>query len=148
MSRRAVAPVVGVVLMLAVMVALAGVVGVGGQTEDVPTATITAESKDDRNEIFLTHRSGNTLDVTQLTVRIFVDGKPLEHQPDVPFFSETGFVHGTTGPFHPDNDHQWTAGETARFEIASTTNSPQPKAGSRVTVKIYTNGTVVATARV
>ena len=151
-SSRGVAPVVGVVVLVAVTVLLAAVVGafaigLGSGADDTPQAAITARSGDNPNEIFLTHRGGDTLAVDGLTIRIFVDGQPLDHQPEVPFFGESGFVHGATGPFNPNNDQHWSAGESARLEIAHTTNSPQPTAGSTVTVRIYVDDEIVATAK-
>jgi flagellin-like protein len=150
-SRRAVAPVVGVSLLLAVTVVLAALVGalaigVSGQTDNAPKAAITADI--DGNKITLTHNGGDPLDVTKTTVRVFIDGDPLEQQPKVPATAGMdGFRYPPTGPFHKGNDNIWTVGETASFIIATTTNSPQPNAGSRVNVKIYSNGKAVATAR-
>ena len=155
MSRRAVAPVVGVSLILAITVVLAALVGafaigIGGGTENAPEAAITAEFGDEHpNQIVLTHRGGDTLDVRDLTVRIFVDGEPLEHQPEVPGAGMTGFVGVPGGPFNSGSaDARWTAGEVASLTVATTTNSPQPSAGSRVTVRIYADDEAVATARV
>jgi flagellin-like protein len=150
-SRRAVSPVIGVVLIVAVTVVLAAVVGafavgVSGQTNDAPQAAITAERTG--NELTLTHHSGDPLDVNELTVRIFVDGEPLEKQPDVPATAGMeGFNGIPSGAFHASKNNTWTAGETTSLTIASTTNSPQPSAGSQVTVKIYSEGKAVATAR-
>ena len=149
MSRRAVAPVVGVVLVVAVTVVLAAIVGafvVGiGDSGNAPEAAITADR--DGNELMLTHHSGDPLDVTELTVRIFVDGDPLEKQPDVPFTGTSGFRGSPGGPFNHRSDPRWTAGETASLTIASTTNAPQPSAGSQVTIRIYSGNEPVATAR-
>lgn len=150
MSRRAVSPVVGVVLIVALTVVLAAVVGalaVGvGDAGNAPAAAITAERTG--NELTLTHHSGDPLDVTQLTVRIFVNGEPLEKQPDVPATAGMGGFNGIpSGPFHASKNNIWTAGETASLTIASTTNTPQPSASSQVTIKLYAEGEPVATAR-
>jgi flagellin-like protein len=155
-SRRAVAPVVGVLLLVAVTVVLAAIVGIFAagvvdQVDDVPEAAITAGMATGERygnpKIVLTHVSGDDLDVRDLTVRIFVDGEPLKHQPDIPFFSQTGFISGPDGPFNSETANTvWTAGEETSLTIAGT-NSPQPTAGSPVTVKIYTEGEIVATAR-
>ncbi|GAA0475792.1 type IV pilin [Halococcus dombrowskii] len=154
MSRRAVAPVVGVVLLVGVTVVLAAIVGafaIGiGDSGNAPEAAITAKFGNEHpNQINLTHHSGDALDVTELTVRVYVDGESLAKQPKVPGTNPDGFRYPPTGPFNSaSSDHRWTAGETASFIIASTTNSPQPSADSQVTVKIYTEGEPVATARV
>lgn len=151
MSRRAVAPVVGVSLLLAVVVVLAAVVGafvvgLGGESENAPQAAITGEC--DGNEITLTHAGGDDLDVNELAVRIFVDGRPLEKQPAVPATGMPGFRGAPGGAFNSQSDNTWTAGETASVKIAATTNSPQPSTGSRVTVRFYMDGEPVSTARV
>lgn len=150
MSRRAVAPVVGVVLLVGVTVVLAAIVGafaIGiGDSGNAPEAAITAAR--DGNELTLTHHSGDALDVTELTIRVYVDGESLEKQLKVPSTNPDGFRDPPTGPFNSaSSDHRWTAGETASFIIATGTNSPQPSADSQVTVKIYTEGEPVATAR-
>ena len=148
MSRRAVSPVIGVVLIVAVTVVLAAVVGafaIGvGNAGNAPEAAITAERTG--NEITLTHHSGDPLDVTELTVRILIDGKPLEKQPDVPAYGSAGF-NDLSGAFHAWGTQPWKAGATASLKIAGN-NAPQPSAGSRVTIKIYAEGEAVATARV
>ncbi|MGN8213514.1 MULTISPECIES: type IV pilin N-terminal domain-containing protein [Halococcus] len=156
MSRRAVAPVVGVVLMLAVVVTLAGVVavfvvGIGGQTDDGPSAVISADRGNGDQygnpKFTFVHESGDPIDTRDLTVRVFVDGQSIKHQPDVPFFSKTGFVSGPEGPFNSNTANKtWMAGEKASLTIAAS-NTPQPTPGSEVTVKFYVNGTAAATAR-
>ena len=156
MSRRAVAPVVGVSLILAITVLLAALVGafaigLGGQSDNAPEAAITARTEPGaygNPKVVLTHMGGDELDVRDLTVRVFVDGEPLEHQPDVPFFSQTGFNGGPEGPFNANSaDKIWTAGEGASLTIAGS-NSPQPAAGSHIAVRIYADDEAVATARV
>jgi flagellin-like protein len=146
-SRRAVAPVIGVVLFVAVTVVLAAVVGafaIGvGDAGNAPEAAITADRNG--NEINLTHHSGDPLDVNELTIRIFIDGEPLEKQPDVPAYGSDGF-NDLSGAFHAWGTQPWKAGATASLKIAGN-NAPQPSAGSQVTVKIYSEGEAVATAR-
>lgn len=138
--------------MLAVTVVLAALVGAFvfglGQTDNAPEAAITAEFGNEHpNQINLTHMGGDPLDVHDLTVKIFVDGEPLEHQPDVPSTGMNGFLYPPTGPFNSKStDNIWRAGETASFIIATTTNSPQPTPESRVVVKIYAADEVIAVA--
>lgn len=157
MSRRAIAPVIGIALLVAVTVVLAAIVGafaigVSGQTDDAPQAAITAHMETGERfgnpKIVLTHEGGDALDVHNLTVRIFVDGQPLKFQPNVPATAGMeGFYGFPSGPFDEGEDNIWTAGEVASLIIAGT-NSPQPSEGSQVIVKIYSNGKAVATARV
>lgn len=76
MSRRAVAPVIGVSLLLAVTVALAALIGAfafGFDEPDEPPQTAITPDREG-NEVMLTHHSGDSLDVTDLTVSIFVNG--------------------------------------------------------------------------
>lgn len=155
-SSRGVAPVVGVVVLVAVTVLLAAVVGAfaigrGSGADDVPTSAVVAEQtrgKYGNPKVVLTLVEGDELDVRDLTVRVFVDGTPLEHQLEVPFFAETGFNSGPDGPFNSNTaDKHWNVGEETSFTIAGS-NSPQPTTGSTVAVRIYSNGKAVTTARV
>lgn len=137
-TPRAIAPVVGTVLVVALtvlVVVVAGtiILGVGSTTEPTPTAAIdlTVEG----NTIVFTHTSGETLDVQRLSVRIYVDGEPLDEQPPVPFFSATGFAPGPTGPFNSASDPEWEVGETASLTVAGT-NRPTIDSGSTVSVRI------------
>lgn len=141
--------------MLAVTIVLAALVGafvfgLGGLGENAPEAAITAEfGSEHPNQINFTHMGGDPLDVHDLTIKIFVDGEPLEHQPDVPATGMEGFDGTPSGPFNSGStDNIWTAGETASFIIATTTNSPQPTPGSRVVVKIYADDEVITVAEV
>lgn len=85
--------------------------------------------------------------MTGLTISIFINGQPLEHQPEVPAAGMTGFRGAPGGPFNSRSDNIWTVGETASMRIASTTNSPQPGSGSRMTARIYSDGEAVAMMR-
>ena len=148
-SSRGVAPVVGVVVLVAITVVLAAVVGafaigLGSGTDDTPQAAITADL--DGNRIDLTNTAGDTLDTTELTVRISIDGQQLEHQPKVHDYGSKGFS-GFYGPFSAFGNEMWHVGETAGIEIAKTTNSPQPTTGSTVVVRIYANGNIITTAK-
>lgn len=148
---RAVAPTVGVVLLVAVTVVLAATVGsvafasVPKATEASPTtATPVALSVSvSGDRLTFTHRAGPTLAVDELTVHISVDGTALDHQPPVPFFSATGFRPGPTGPFNVASDGQWSVGETASVRLAST-NSPSLDGGTGVTVRVSSDDRVLA----
>lgn len=145
--NRALSPVVGVVSLVAITVVLAASVGLvvsGSATADpAPQATLSLSADAATDRVVLTHESGETLSTTALTVRITVDGEPLEHQPPVPFFAATGFRGGPSGPFNPATDPGWTAGERAAVRLAST-NAPLLDEGSTVGVTISTDGAVVA----
>ncbi len=135
---RAAAPVVGVVLLVAVTVASAA--GLGVLLAVTPPAAAPVASFDctatSDGEIRLVHRGGEPVDPARLRVRIRVDGRPLAEQPPVPFFAARGFGSGPTGPFNSAYSGRWTAGETASLRVAST-NRPALEAGATVEVRLY-----------
>lgn len=143
---RGLSPVVGTVLLVAVTVTLAGLAGAvvldSDPGESPPYARLSATADAGSDQIVLTHEGGDTISSEELTVRVSVDGEQLAHQPLVPFFAARGFSGGPTGPFNPSADPNWSAGETASFELAST-NAPLIDPGSTVTVTLVTkHGTV------
>lgn len=145
-SGRAVTPLVGVVVLVAVCVALAGTVGVVLQSvatppDPPPSARLDVTASAD-GRVAITHRGGDALDVGTLRVRVVVDGTPLDHQPPVPFFAARGFRGGPTGPFNSRSPNEWSAGERAGFRIAST-NEPLVTTGSRVEVSVIAGGVLV-----
>ena len=63
-DERAVSPVIGVILMVAITVILAAVIGafvlgIGGETQDTPSASVSIDLADD-GELTFEHRSGQT----------------------------------------------------------------------------------------
>jgi Cu/Ag efflux protein CusF len=140
-STRALSSVVGVALLTLVAVLAASVVGAtafgAAPAGDDPTrAAFELQVDADANRITLTHSGGDAVSVSDLRIRVRIDGEPLAHQPPVPFFATTGFVSGPTGPVNVADDDRWTAGERASFELAGT-NAPLPEEGSQVTVALY-----------
>ena len=146
---RAVAPAVGLLLIVVCTVALGAVVAsLALSVEPVepgPNVRISVEATAEDGTVSVTHEGGETIDVSEIEMRIDVDGTPLTHQPPVPFFSAKGFYGGPTGPFNDATDPTWEAGETATVKVAGT-NDPTPAAGSTVTVRLYRNGVPIATA--
>lgn len=147
---RALAPVTGVVLLVVTFglaTVVSGAVLASGHAvvaDDLsPRASLSLSV--DGDALTLTHRGGDTLDVTALRLVVTVDGEPLTHQPPVPFFSTRGFDPGPTGPFNSAADPRWTAGETAGVTVAGT-NQPTLGAGELVTVRVYTDDALVAEA--
>ncbi|WP_434523066.1 type IV pilin [Halorubrum sp. AS12] len=138
------APVAGV-LLIAITVVLAG--GVATAALDGPSATVppsavlSLSATDDR--IAIDHRGGDPIDVADVTVRVRVDGEPLDEQPPVPFFSAAGFRPGPTGPFNAASDDAWRVGDTATFRVAGT-NDPTLEPGRTVTVEITADGQPIA----
>lgn len=146
-SRRAIAPVAGVLLLAITVVLAGGVVTAAlgahaGPVEPAPTASLSLSATDDR--ITVTHRGGDALDAGDLDVRVSVDGEPLARQPPVPFFSSAGFHPGPTGAFNAARDDDWRVGESASFRVAGT-NDPVPDPGRTVVVEVSVDGRPVAT---
>lgn len=145
---RAISPVIGVVLLIACVVLLSATVGamVLGYdlSEPASPVVVTGEATTD-GEITLTLDHGDSLDVEDLSLVIEVDGEPLEKQPAVPAYSQSGFNGFPTGPFNAGTDSEWAHGESASLTIAKTTNGPLPETGSTVTVRVSENGIVIAT---
>ena len=64
-EKRAVSPVIGVILMVAITVILAAVIGafvlgIGGETQETPQASITLDNTS-ATEVEIRHRGGDTL---------------------------------------------------------------------------------------
>lgn len=110
-------------------------------TEPTPTATFSVSASNDR--IALVHEGGDALDTEALTLRISVDGEPLAHQPEIPFFSQRGFRPGPTGPFNVASDSTWTVGERASLAVAGS-NQPALESGATVEVRIISGETELA----
>ncbi|MDB2271187.1 type IV pilin [Halorubrum ezzemoulense] len=138
------APVAGV-LLIAITVVLAG--GVAAAALDGPSATVppsavlSLSATDDR--IAIDHRGGDPIDVSAVTIRVSIDGEPLDEQPPLPFFSAAVFHPGPTGPFNAAGDDTLRVGETATFRVADT-NDPTLEPGRTVTVDITADGQPVA----
>ncbi|MDB9301652.1 type IV pilin [Halorubrum ezzemoulense] len=138
------APVAGV-LLIAITVVLAG--GVAAAALDGPSATVppsavlSLSATDDR--IAIDHRGGDPIDVSAVTIRVSIDGEPLDEQPPLPFFSAAGFHPRPTGPFNAAGDDTLRVGETATFRVADT-NDPTLEPGRTVTVDITADGQPVA----
>lgn len=145
---RATASLLGAVLLVGVTMVLAAalaVVATGFAPMD-PGERVLIEAAADSTtgRVTLEHAGGPPLDVDGLSVRVAVDGEPLTHQPPVPFYAAAGFNGFPTGPFNPAADQRWSAGETATFRVAKTTNAPPLKTGSELTVTLSREGQLVA----
>ena len=148
-STRATAPVIGGVLVVALTVLLATVIGtamLGAGSPSAPPepAPVTAVDLSVEGETLqFTHAGGESLDVRALSVWIAVDGEPLDEQPPVPFFSASGFDPGPTGPFNSASDPEWSVGETASLTVAGS-NSPAIEPGATVSVRLTIDEKTVA----
>jgi len=144
-DNRGVTPVVGVVVLVGVTVVLAVSVGAAltvPETTETPSASLSLTVDSEDGSIVLTHRGGDTLDVSELDVRIEVDGTALAEQPPVPFVGADGFDGTPTGPFNAESPDRWRAGGRAGVRLAGT-NAPLLSAGSEVTVVVATDSSVI-----
>lgn len=133
---------IGLTVLLAGVVTVA-VTGLGPMTSATPVA-LEASADAATGRVTLEHVSGPALDVRRLTIKVEVNGEPLAHQPPVPFYAAEGYSGFPSGPFNPAADPAWTAGETASFRVAATTNDPPLTAGDDLTVTIIRDQQVVA----
>jgi len=148
-GARAVTPVVGVALLVALTAVAAATVGAAVLATEPPSAAPGAAlslSADATGRVTLVHEGGDALAVGDLRVRIAVDGDPLARQPPVPFVGAEGFRGAPTGPFNAAADGTWTAGERAGVRVAET-NDPPIRPGAAVRVRVYADGAPVADLR-
>jgi len=126
-DSRAVSPVIGVILMVAITVILAAVIGtfvlgLGDSVESAPQASISFDG--DTDGVDITHRGGDELDTSELQLR----GSGLDSSP-VDFDTLT------------DAGSEFNAGSTATVESGDLNT-----AGGEISV-VYTGGdsdTVIA----
>jgi len=143
---RAIGSPLAAVLLIAVTVALAGVlaVNVGGWSPEAgPDAAIEMSVDGDTGAVVLEHVAGDPIDVEELSVVVSVDGEELTHQPPVPFAGAEGFYGTPDGPFNVETDDEWTVGERTTFRVAGT-NEPTIEPGSDVVVALTVDGRTVA----
>ena len=82
-EERAVSPVIGVILMVAITVILAAVIGafvlgLGGETQETPQASLSFELNE-TDDLAVEHRGGDTLDAGEL--RVTIDGDDQGDEP-------------------------------------------------------------------
>lgn len=143
---RGVSPVVGVVLLVALSVVLAGSLAAAALSLSPPTpeTPVAIEaSADASGRVTLQHHGGRPLSVSALQIRLTVDGDPLRHQPPVPFVGAPGFRGAPTGPFNAASDDTWSVGERAAVVVAGT-NRPTLDAGDRLLVTLTEAGRRIA----
>ena len=112
--------------------------------DPAPMASLELAVDADADRLAVTHRGGDPLDLTATTLRVEVNGRSLTHQPPVPFFAASGFESGPAGPFNSASDDVWRPGETGTLVVAST-NEPGIGPNSTVTVRVFSDGTEIAT---
>lgn len=147
-NGRAIGPGIGVLLLLAITVCLAGVLaaGVASMSPDPapPTAAFELEVDGDEGEIVIEHVAGETVDVRELSVAVRIDDESLSSQPPVPFVGADGFDGAPSGAFNAEASPRWRSGERVAVTVAET-NDPVLESGDTVTVTLGTDGKPVAT---
>lgn len=144
---RGVSPVVGSLLLVALVVCFAAVVAVAFGSAPIgssgPNAAFEMEVGAG-GEIDLDHVAGDPVEVGELSMTISVNGESLEHQPEIPFNGSTGFASAPSGPINgQSNDDEWSTGENVTLEVAGT-NDPEIEAGDQVTVVLAVEGETIA----
>ena len=139
MDNRAVAPVIGIVLLIVVSIVCAGVIVLFvtdiADLRSTPTVVIDGTVDTSENNITLVHTSGDDIPVDYLDLRITIDGVPMKYQPPVPFDSATGFSTGPSGPLHAWGDDTWSPQQESVIHLAGS-NEPLPDPDSTVEVSI------------
>jgi len=77
-EKRAVSPVIGVILMVAITVILAAVIGafvigIGDEQAAAPTASTDFDQDLSSQTVTITHKSGSALDASEITIQISND---------------------------------------------------------------------------
>ncbi|MFC7072230.1 type IV pilin N-terminal domain-containing protein [Halovenus rubra] len=142
---RALSPVIGVITLVALTLLLSMTV-LGTVTIDVseppPRATFTVSADATTDTVTLSHRGGESLDVSRIDIHVTVDDQPLVYQPPVPFFASDGFKSGPDGAFNTASPNRLRTGQQTSFQLA-TTNSPLIERGSTVAVQIVVDNTII-----
>ncbi len=142
---RAVSPVVGVLVLIALTVVLSATLlsaASVGMSEPAPTVSLALSIDETTDRIQLTHRGGDELDIEELDVFVTIDGEELQYQPPVPFFAAEGFESGPNGAFNSASSDTFRAGETTDFSLAAT-NDPEMREGVTVSVQITVRNSVI-----
>ena len=99
-DSRAVSPVIGVILMVAITVILAAVIGsfvlgIGGDVEAAPQASLSIEAGDATGEVDIAHRGGD--DILSSEVSMTVNGNDEGFGTDLTPGSEETYSSNTQG---------------------------------------------------
>lgn len=95
---RGVSPVIGVILMVAITVILAAVIGtfvigIGDDVEAAPQAQLSIDSVDGDTNVSIEHNGGDALDPDDLTLR-FDDEDAVNDSTELGFFDDLGLEEG------------------------------------------------------
>lgn len=162
MNSRGMSQVMGIMCMLLVVVVASISVYAAiprFEAQRPPVARVVIESVDlsDHQEVVLLHTGGETIDLPDIRIEIYVDGVPSKHSlHNLPCGPTPGFYGPPSGVFHRhtgilgnlSNDNTWSVGEQGGFKIARTTNAKLSK-GDMLEIRIIDkkSGVVVSVAR-
>jgi len=160
-----VSPVIGVILMVAITVILAALVGtlvlgLGDKTgQSGPTISVSAEpleaavtgSSDDQI-VALTHENGDPVEAASLEIVVVLEETGARTRlVDLPVTSDkiassniegddllsmSDDTEGAISDDTPDTDGEWSAGETIRFRVKKSDDGYSMNPGDEVTVRI------------
>ena len=134
---RAVSPVIGVILMVAITVILAAVIGafvlgIGGETDATPSASISLDTDD--QSVTIEHNGGDTLDLDEF--RMTVNGTTVDKDDDEALSALDG-VDDTSATFR--------SGETRTVNLDGTDmNAETLGTGATVTLVHDPSGGTIA----
>ena len=136
---RAVSPVIGVILMVAITVILAAVIGsfvlsIGGQQEAAPQVSLSLAENSNDNKFDIQHRGGDRLQYEDID--IVVDGTTYTYDPD----DGSGNTYGV----EDSSDDELTAAETEAVVLDPSNGGPDSGAVVSVAVVHAPSETIVA----
>lgn len=155
-SESGISPAIGLILItfLVVILSAAAYAVVGSYSLNEPViADIEIMSADvSGQEVVLVHRSGQSFDVSEISILISINGERLEKNlMDLPVTgTPPGFLHSVGGvlwgtPTNQTHDNIWDPGDKGDFNIART-NSNQFNTGDLLKITIYhrPSGTIIS----
>lgn len=174
---RAVSPVIGVILMVAITVVLAALVGalalgLGDETgQSGPTISVSTEpleaavmgSSQDQ-VVAMTHENGDPVEAASLEIVVVLEETGARTRlVDLPVTSNqidssniegddilsmgSDATRGAISDGTPDTDGEWSAGETIRFRVKKSDDGYDIAPGDKVTVRIVHTPTGVVVVK-
>ena len=121
-EERAVSPVIGVILMVAITVILAAVIGafvlgIGGETDAAPQASLSLAEESDEDKFSIEHRGGDRIDFNDITIIVSADSNTER-------LSFTEDESPEEGEYSADED-EISTGDTAIVTIDSIADGDQ-----------------------
>lgn len=147
MRHRGMAPIVGVLALLALVVAAASVVAIGldGPGSSAPPQfTVDVRYDASATEIWLEHTGGEAVSLHALAFRVTVGGDPLDPQPRYPLSQSEGYNRFGSGAFNRQTSDMFTTGDAGGFYVPPRVRPASWAPGIPLEVELIYDGTVVA----